>query len=177
MERQGGALTAENRPERGAAFHLFVPAAPSSSGLNEPFASVTPGVKRILLVEDDPSVGEGLKALLSAEGYETTWVRVAGDACEAARRTHPQVAIIDLNLPDGNGADLVPLLRAEHKDLPIVLSTGHVELNLTDEKNRILSLLKPYELRELLMAIESVTAPSVIPSVSEGPGRPGGSER
>jgi CheY-like chemotaxis protein len=163
MERQGGALTAENRPEGGAAFHLFVPAAPASSRSHEPFDAATPDVKRILLVEDDPSVGEGLNALLSAEGYETTWVRVAGDACEAARRTHPQVAIIDLNLPDGNGADLVPLLRAEHKDLPIVLSTGHVELNLTDEKNRILSLMKPYELHELLTAIESVTAPASKP--------------
>jgi PAS domain S-box-containing protein len=177
MERQGGALTGENRPEGGAAFHLFVPAAPASSISPEPFDAATPGVKRILLIEDDPSVGEGLKTLLSGEGYETTWVRVAKEACEAARRTHPQVAIIDLNLPDGNGADLVPLLRAEHKDLPIVLSTGHVELNLTDEKNRILSLMKPYELHELLTAIESVTAPKIIPSVREGLGRAGGSER
>ncbi len=159
MERQGGALTAENRPEGGAAFHLFVPAAHAPSDVSEPFAYAIPRVERILLVEDDPSVGEGLSALLTAEGYETTWVRVAGEACEAARRTRPQVAIIDLNLPDGNGADLVPLLRAEHEDLPVVLSTGHVELNLTDERNRILSLMKPYELRDLLIAIESVTAP------------------
>jgi CheY-like chemotaxis protein len=158
MERQGGALTAENRSEGGAAFHSFVPAARVPSISNEPFALATPGVKRILLIEDDPSVGEGLTELLAAEGYETTWVLSMGEACDAARRTHPQVAIIDLNLPDGNGADLVPLLRLEHEDLPIVLSSGHVELNLTDEKNHILSLMKPYELRELLMAIESVTA-------------------
>ncbi len=167
MERQGGALTAENRPEGGAAFHLFVPAAQAPPVSSEPFARATPGVKRILLIEDDSSVGEGLSELLRGEGYETTWVRSAGEACEAARRTLPQVAIIDLNLPDGNGADLVPLLRAEHEDLPVVLSTGHVELNLTDEKNRILSLMKPYELRDLLVAIESVTAPKVIPSVRD----------
>jgi FixJ family two-component response regulator len=68
------------------------------------------------------------------------------------------VAIIDVNLPDGNGVDLVPLLREEHKDLPVVLSTGHVEPNLAREKVRVLSLMKPYEIDDLLMAIESVTA-------------------
>jgi DNA-binding response OmpR family regulator len=118
----------------------------------------TPGVTRILLVEDDLSVGAGLEQLLNANGYEATWVQVAGEACEAARRTRPHVAIIDVNLPDGNGVDLVPLLRADHEDLPIVLSTGHVELNFSSEKNRTLSLMKPYQLNDLLRAIGTVTA-------------------
>jgi DNA-binding NarL/FixJ family response regulator len=69
----------------------------------------------------------------------------------------PEVAIIDVNLPDGSGVDLVPLLRVQHKDLPVVLSTGHVEPNLSEEKVRILSLMKPYELDDLLLAIETVT--------------------
>src|SRR6185503_16442909 len=122
MERQGGALTAENRPEGGAAFHLVIPAGKTSSPSMQHLATETPGVKRILLVEDDLSVGVGLESLLRMEGYETTWVRNAGDACAAARRSHPQVAIIDVNLPDGNGIDLVDLLRAEHAGLPVVLS-------------------------------------------------------
>jgi len=101
----------------------------------------------------------GLEKLLNLEGYEATRVCTAREACPAARRTRPHVAIIDVNLPDGNGVDLIPLLRAEQEDLPIVLSTGHVELNLSDEKNHILSLMKPYQLRELLLAIGTVTAP------------------
>jgi PAS domain S-box-containing protein len=158
MEGQGGALTVENRPEGGSAFHLVVPAAQASSPWMPRRACGTPGVTRILLVEDDLSVGAGLEKLLNSEGYEATWVRTAGEACGAARRTRTQVAIIDVNLPDGNGVDLIPLLRAEHENLPIVLSTGHVELNFSDEKNRILSLMKPYPLRDLLLAIGTVTA-------------------
>src|SRR5204863_13053 len=56
MERQGGALTVENRPEGGAAFHALVPAAESATPVVPPLGCTTTGVKRILLVEDDHSV-------------------------------------------------------------------------------------------------------------------------
>lgn len=160
IEGHGGMLTAENLPQGGSAFHLLVPAAEAPAASTQPLASETPGVTRILLVEDDLSVGTGLEELLNSEGYEATWVKTAGDACDAARRTHPHVAIIDVNLPDGNGVDLLPLLRADHAELPIVFSTGHVELNLSNEKNRIVSLMKPYEIGDLLVAIGAVTAPA-----------------
>jgi PAS domain S-box-containing protein len=158
MEGQGGALSAENRAGGGSAFHLLVPAADPVAPPVPVLVSGKAGVKRVLLVEDDLSVGTGLEALLQSEGYETTWVRASADACEAAKRMQPEVAIIDVNLPDGSGVDLVPLLRIQQKDLPVVLSTGHVEPNLSNEKVRILSLMKPYELDDLLLAIENVTA-------------------
>jgi PAS domain S-box-containing protein len=162
MEGQGGTLTAENPPEGGSAFHLLVPAAaavsPEATPHPAPVIHARPSVMRVLLVEDDPSVGAGLEVLLNSEGYETTWVRASADACPMAQRIKPHVAIIDVNLPDGNGVDLIPILRMDHKDLPVVLSTGHVELDLSSEKKRIISLMKPYELGDLLVAIENVTA-------------------
>jgi PAS domain S-box-containing protein len=160
IEGHGGMLTAENLPEGGSAFHLLVPSAEAPPVSTTPLAWGTPGVTRVLLVEDDLSVGRGLEELLNSEGYEATWVKAMGDACEAARRTRPQVVIIDVNLPDGNGVDLIPLLRAEDADLPIVFSTGHVELNLSNEKNRVVALMKPYELSDLILAIGAVTAPA-----------------
>jgi two-component system cell cycle sensor histidine kinase/response regulator CckA len=159
MERQGGTVTAENRPTHGATFHVTVPAAQVESPVSvRPLGAPVLHVRRVLLVEDDASVGSGIEALLQSEGYETTWVRNWADVLPAALRSRPHVAIIDVNLPDGSGVDLVPLLRAQHVDLPIVLSTGHVELNLSNAKQHILSLMKPYELRDLLNAIGSVTA-------------------
>jgi nitrogen-specific signal transduction histidine kinase/ActR/RegA family two-component response regulator len=165
IEGHGGMLTAENRAEGGSTFHILVPSADAPSQRLQPLAIAARAVTRILLVEDDLSVGAGLAELLNSEGYETTWVKAAGDACEAARRTCPQVAIIDVNLPDGNGVDLIPLLRAEHADLPIVFSTGHVELNLPKENNRVIALMKPYELSDLLLAISAVTAPAARPAL------------
>jgi PAS domain S-box-containing protein len=158
MEGQSGTLTAENRPEGGAAFHLHLRAADAPAVSEQSSASVMPGVKHILIIEDDYSVGAGLEAVLQLEGFETTWVRAAREARDAALRAQPQVAIIDVNLPDGNGVDLIPILRAQHHELPIVLSTGHVELDVASGKNRIISLMKPYEMGELLAAIGQVTA-------------------
>ncbi|HEV2722743.1 MAG TPA: PAS domain S-box protein [Thermoanaerobaculia bacterium] len=156
MEGQGGSLTAENRAEGGCAFHLLVPPAKVMTPPIESLVRGRTGAKRVLLVEDDASVGIGLEALLQSEGYETIWVRAGAEACEAARQMRPEVAIIDINLPDGSGVDLVPLLRAEHENLPVVLSTGHVEANLSGEK--LLSLMKPYEISDLLAAIGNVTS-------------------
>lgn len=158
MEGQGGALRVENRAEGGCAFHVLVPAAKAEADEPRSLACSTPGVNRILLVEDDVTVGAGLQLLLNAEGYETTWVRASAEACDAARMTKPHVAIIDVNLPDGSGIDLVPMLRARQQDLPIVLSTGHVEPQVDEMQKRVLSLMKPYELKDLLAAITSVTA-------------------
>jgi CheY-like chemotaxis protein len=160
MERQGGALTVANRAEGGAAFHVIVPAAREESGLPAIAAAAAHpvAIRRVLLVEDDLSAGAGLEQLLQMEGYETTWVQTAAEAPAAARAEHPQVAIIDVNLPDGNGAELARRLRAEHDDLPIVLSTGHVDIGQWDEEDRIIALMKPYELEVLLDAIARATA-------------------
>jgi len=158
VEGHGGALTAENRPEGGSAFHLLVPAAKAVYEAPQAVACSTPGINRILLVEDDPTVGAGLEQLLNGEGYETTWVRAGAEACAAARLTQPHVAIVDVNLPDGSGIDLIPMLRAGQSGLPIVLSTGHVELHVDQAEKRILSLMKPYELSDLLVAISNVTS-------------------
>jgi CheY-like chemotaxis protein len=158
MNRQGGTITAENRAERGAAFHLLVPSASAMSPSTERATRTALGSMRILLVEDDLSVGAGLEELLKSHGHEMTWVRTAAEACTAARQSRPQVAIIDVNLPDANGVDLIPVLRAEHAELPVVLSTGHVEFDLSGQKDRILALMKPYELNDLLTAIGNVTA-------------------
>lgn len=159
IEGQGGMLTAENRPEGGSVFHICVPMA---AQLPAPVAGVlphtaAPAIQSVLIVEDDEAVGAGLEALLRTQGFETTWVRAMAEASGAMQRARPDVAIIDVNLPDGSGLDLVARLRDEYHDLPIVLSTGHLEIHTSGSQARICSLMKPYELTDLLNAIGTVT--------------------
>lgn len=70
--------------------------------------------RRVLTVEDDNDVAESFKLVLELIGSE---VRTAGDgpaALELARRFHPDVAFIDIDLPGMNGYEVAERLRQEH---------------------------------------------------------------
>jgi DNA-binding NtrC family response regulator len=125
-------------------------------------------LKRVLLVEDDASVGAGIELLLGLEGFETVWVRSCVEACEVARRTSPELAIVDIDLPDGNGIDLASRLRALHPDLTIVLSTGHVD-PVAAEGYGFVSLLKPYKVEDLLAAIERAVEAEAVKTAPSHP--------
>ncbi|MGA8582239.1 MAG: response regulator transcription factor [Roseiarcus sp.] len=107
---------------------------------------------RVLLVEDDVMIGEGLTAALSAEGISVDWVR-DGAAAEAA--LHDQgfaIVLLDLGLPEVDGLDLLKLARKQGVDTPILIITARSGL---DERVSGLDLgaddylLKPFEVREL----------------------------
>jgi len=61
----------------------------------------------ILLVEDDPSVRRSLVAFLEDHGYQTRSAATLRDARLALRDGYPRLCLLDLNLPDGNGLDLL----------------------------------------------------------------------
>ena len=107
---------------------------------------------RVLLVEDDVMIGEGLTAALSAEGISVDWVR-DGAAAEAA--LHDQgfaIVLLDLGLPEIDGLDLLKLARKRGVATPILIITARSGL---DERVSGLDLgaddylLKPFEVREL----------------------------
>ena len=67
--------------------------------------------RRVLVVEDEPTIAESVAARLRAEGFA---VEVAGDgpgAVAAARRTQPDAVVLDVMLPDGSGLDLCRRIR------------------------------------------------------------------
>jgi DNA-binding NarL/FixJ family response regulator len=82
---------------------------------------------RLLLVDDHPIVREGLAAVLSDQpDFEV--VGMAGTLVEAATMTRdlrPDVLLLDLELPDGNGADLLPVLLADHPALAVLIFTAY----------------------------------------------------
>ena len=143
--------------ERGTCIDILLPEGEVAAVQSAPAAIPASSVRRVLLVEDDDAVGEGLRELLELEGFETTWVRDIASAIVESERSRPDVAIVDVNLADGSGVRLIPILRARYEHLPVVLSTGHVEFNLDACDRRTVALLKPYEIGDLLGAIGSVS--------------------
>ncbi len=114
--------------------------------------------KRVLVVEDDPSIAMGLEMNLSAEGYR---VDVAGDGEEGLRlaRGGADLLVLDVMLPKMNGFELVKTLRNEGNHVPVIMLSARgaemdkvmgLELGAEDY------ITKPFGLAELLARVKAV---------------------
>lgn len=80
--------------------------------------------ERILLVEDDVSIGQVVSDSLESHGYLVEWCTTGSSAAAANERMVPNLVLLDAGLPDVDGFALCRLLREQHHDLPIVLVTA-----------------------------------------------------
>jgi two-component system OmpR family response regulator/two-component system response regulator QseB len=114
---------------------------------------------RFLLVEDDPMIGDSLRAALRMEGHAVDWVRdaQAGEATLASERF--DLVLLDLGLPRGNGLDLLRALRARGDATPVIVLTardGPGERVAGLDSGADDYLVKPFELDELSARIRAV---------------------
>lgn len=72
---------------------------------------------KLLLVEDDRSLGETLQERLQKEGYEVLWTVSAVSAKKLVKDEKPHLILLDVRLPDGDGFTLAEELK-ENKDCP-----------------------------------------------------------
>ncbi len=114
---------------------------------------------RLLLVEDDETLARSLAAQLERAGYH---VQRAADGTEGlyfAREYAVDVAIVDLGLPKLTGAEVIRSLRAEGKDLPILVLTAR---DRWQDKVEALKLgaddyvVKPFHVEELLARVDAL---------------------
>ncbi|MDY0747458.1 response regulator transcription factor [Paucibacter sp. R3-3] len=114
---------------------------------------------RILLVEDDPMIGEQLLDLLRAEGYAVDWVRDGEMADTALQGQNYDLVLLDLGLPRLDGMAVLKALRARKQRMPVLIATARDAL-----EQRVMGLdagaddyvLKPFELDELLARIRAL---------------------
>jgi two-component system OmpR family response regulator len=113
---------------------------------------------QLLLVEDDPILGRSLHVTLETEGYAVDWVQNLVDARASVRAKKPELFVLDVNLPDGSGYDLLTEIRLERAEVPVILLTAKTD---EDSVVRGLSLgandyvRKPFGQKELLARISS----------------------
>jgi DNA-binding response OmpR family regulator len=114
---------------------------------------------RVLLIEDDPMIGQGLSKALAAEGMSVDWVRNGADACGALADGAHSIILLDLGLPDAEGFDLLKNARLNGLNAPVLVITARDGLN-----DRVSGLdlgaddylVKPFELRELLARMRAI---------------------
>ena len=112
---------------------------------------------RILIVEDDPSIAAGLSYALEKEGYFVTQCRSVAEAFEVSEAVHFDLAVLDMQLPDGVGKEIGQKLQAEQ--------TQVIYLTVVDDEDEIVHTLengaadyvtKPFRMRELMVRIRRI---------------------
>ena len=119
---------------------------------------------RILLVEDDPMIGEGVVDGLSAEGYAVDWVQDGNSALIALRTTPFSLVILDLGLPGRDGISVLHEVRSQKIHTPVLVTTARDTV-----ADRVAGLdagaddylIKPFDLDELSARIRALLRRSV----------------
>jgi DNA-binding response OmpR family regulator len=117
--------------------------------------------KRILLVDDDPTVRDSLKDVLLEEGYI---IMAAGDgqqAVDLANEFVVDLVLLDLNMPVKNGWDTFEQLTREHPLIPVIIATARSNQFFTALSAGVGALLeKPMDIATLLRTMEKLLAES-----------------
>lgn len=117
------------------------------------------GSARVVIIEDEVAIREGVAAALRGVGYEVTEAADGQDGLAAARRPGVDLVLLDLMLPKKLGMEVLGELRKTHASLPVIILTARGL-----EEERVLGLksgaddyvVKPFSARELLARVEAV---------------------
>ncbi len=114
---------------------------------------------RLLLVEDDPLLGDGLQAGLEEAGYRVEWVRDGVTADRALTTNEYSMVVLDLGLPRRDGLSVLKELRRRGDDVPVLLLTAR---DTVVDRVRGLDagaddyLVKPFDLDELTARLRAL---------------------
>jgi two-component system response regulator QseB len=130
---------------------------------------------RILLVEDDPMIGESVAEGLKSEGYAVDWVRDGKEADASIGTTPYSLVVLDLGLPRRDGIDVLKGIRERHLDVPVLVMTARDTV-----RDRVKGLdagaddylVKPFDLDELAARVRALirrAAGRAEPVIERGP--------
>ncbi|MBK5910986.1 DNA-binding response regulator [Rhodothalassium salexigens] len=114
---------------------------------------------RVLLVEDDPTTAKSIELMLSAEGFNVYATDLGEEGLDLGKLYDYDIILLDLNLPDMHGYDVLRKLRMSKVNTPILILSG---LNEMDHKVKGLGfgaddyLTKPFHKEELVARIHAI---------------------
>ncbi len=117
---------------------------------------------KVLIVEDEVLFARAVMRRLQKSDYECAHVETIQDARDIVKQFSPDIVLLDMRLPDGNGLDLLPFFVA--KNAMVIVMTAHGEIS--DAVNAMKQgavdyLKKPIDLEELLLSIQKAEAAAV----------------
>ncbi len=115
---------------------------------------------RVLLIEDDDTLGQAVRDHISASRHAVDWMQTLEDASLSLASVSYGLILLDLRLPDGNGLTLLKEVRANGNQTPLIILTAHDQIS-----DRIAGLnagaddylVKPFNLDELTARMAAVS--------------------
>ena len=114
---------------------------------------------KILLLEDDLNLSETVAEYFDEQGYEVVCVYDGDDAISSIYENHFDLLLLDVNVPNKNGFDVLKEIRAQNNNVPAIFTTSLNSMNSLEEG--YISgcddyIRKPFELRELLFRVQTI---------------------
>jgi PAS domain S-box-containing protein len=159
VEMHGGEVSARSAGlGLGSTFVIRLPLIDRPTGADDDSAAVEAESRRILVVDDNADAADSLSVLLTFEGHETQVAYSAKDALALVETFKPDVALLDIGLPEMNGYELAERLRANPRlnGMRLVALTGYgqaEDFERTHEAGFDGHLVKPVDLAKLERAL------------------------
>jgi two-component system response regulator AtoC len=116
-------------------------------------------MKRVLIVDDDRATSAGMADVVEEWGYEPEVADTVKAGWAAIQRLVPDVAIVDLKLPDGSGLDLLDRVKETYPDVSVVILTGHATVDSAVKALKVGAedyVTKPVDLPRLQVILKTV---------------------
>ncbi len=114
---------------------------------------------RVLLIEDDHVLGAAIRDHVASAGHGVDWMRRLDEAGLALDTVAYELVLLDLNLPDGRGLDLLKRLRAAGNTVPVIIVTAQDQVAIRIEGLNSGAddyLVKPFDLSEMSARVAAV---------------------
>jgi PAS domain S-box-containing protein len=161
VKQVGGYVAVESAPGKGAAFTIYLPRQEGqATRVGRPADRLPGGTETILVVEDEASVRNSIKRILTRQGYTVLEARHGADALQVIDETRQSIDLVmtDLMMPEMGGRELVPALQALPKPPRVVVMSGYDEQAVMGGKALPSStsfLEKPFTVEGVLQAVRA----------------------
>ena len=115
--------------------------------------------RRVLIVEDEPALRLSYERAFNPR-YDLVFASTGAEALEQLEQHKPDVAVLDMRLPDTDGVDLLRRIRLSRPELPVIITTAYMSI---EPQLKVLDLphsgyiVKPFRLDELGARIDAVS--------------------
>lgn len=115
--------------------------------------------KKVIVVEDDPTISELVRYILTEGNFDVTSFDSVGAFWEGMRDLKPDIFLLDIMLPDGNGQDICKELRINEatRHIPVVMMSAHFE-KLDKQCQFVQFVKKPFDIDDLVSKVTQSVA-------------------